>query len=289
MNTRPSPMKFKVTGFLLKGVDIAYNKLVHLNLQNTSLEEVLQIIRDAPLLEICYLSMVSRPIDGFHVPQTIIRLPYLQTFNLSLIKETEVFHKLINSLELPSMESWSVDLMGSSVGQVDEEMISFLKRFGCSLKTLCIRQDRAPAPAVEDFERFLQAAPSLQHLRVDCPSSPLMDSILERISTSPPQPTLQTGRAVGFLSDLQSLELTLIGSQFKNAWACIPLIFRWPHRKILNLDIRVTMYSVTIGDDVLGELAQLVDQGIKLRIYDILEQQDYLLTFREGATVESRN
>ena len=36
------------------------------------------------------------------------------------------------------------------------------------------------------------------------------------------------------------------------------------------------MYSVTIGDDVFGELVQLVDQGIKLHIYDHLNKRDYL-------------
>jgi len=50
------------------------------------------------------------------------------------------------------------------------------------------------------------------------------------------------------------------------------------------------MSSVRIGDDVLGELVQLVDQGIKLRIYDRSnEGTQIFLAFGEGATVEFRN
>ena len=85
---------------------------------------------------------------------------------------------------------------------------------------------------------------------------PVMDNILARIS-APPSP-LQLGHTARFLSS-QSLQLS---GRKLNAWACVPVIFRCPHRKLLNLDIRV--YSVTIGDDVFGELVQLVDQGIKL-------------------------
>ena len=173
----------------------------------------------------------------------------------------QIFQKLINSLELPSLESWSVESVESEESVVDI-MTSLLKRSGCSLKTLTIEQDRAPA--VEDFERFLQAAPYLRHVRILSYDStmPMMDNILERIS-EPTLPPTQIGHTSGFLSNLQSLQLS--GHEL-SAWACIPLIFRLPHRKLLRLDI--IMHLVTIGDDVLGELAQLVDQGIKLNIYD---------------------
>jgi hypothetical protein len=280
MNARPSPMKFKLWGFLLEGVDVAWDNLVHLDLTSTTLDGVLQVLRDAPLLEMCSLSFISPPIDDFSNPEIVIRHPYLRTLRLSYFEETDVFQKLINSLELPSLESLSVKMEESVI--VDT-MISFLKRSGCSLKTLDIEPR---APAVEDVERFLQVVLYLQHLRVTCPSHdessiPVTDNILERISASPP---IQTGHTAGFLSGLQSLHLS---GRKLNAWACIPLIFRLPHRKLLKLGIN--MGSVTIGDDVLGELVELVDQGIKLDIYDRSNNRDFLQLFREGATVESRN
>jgi len=264
MNARPNPMKFKIWGFLLEGVDVAWANLVHLDLKWTTFDGVLQVIRDAPLLEICSLSFISPPIDDFRIPEITIRHPYLRTLELVLFEQTGVFHQLINSLELPSLESWSVEFVELQESMVLGVMTSFLERSGCRLKSLNMKQERAPA--VEDFERFLQAVPYIQHLRVACPPpydrslTPVMDNILERISVSPP---IQTSHTAGFLSDLQSLQLS--GREL-NAWTCIPLIFRLPHRKLLRVNI--DMYSVTIGDDILEELVQLVDQGIELDIYD---------------------
>ena len=264
MNARPSPTKFKIWGLLLEAVDVAWDNLVHLDLNCTTLDGILQVIRDAPLLEICSLRFISPPIDDFRIPEIIIRHPYLQTFQLVVLEQTGVFYKLINSLELPSLESWSVDFVELEESMVLGIMTSFLKRSGCRLKTLNMEQHHAPA--VEDFERFLQAVPYLQHLHVACPPpydrslTPVMDNILERISTSP---AMQTRHTAVFLPDLQLLQLT--GHKL-NAWACIPLIFRLPHRKLLKVDI--SMCSVTIGDNVLEELVELVDQGIELDICD---------------------
>jgi hypothetical protein len=258
MNARPSPTKFKISGFLLEGVDVAWDNLVHLDLNCTTFDGVLQVIRDAPLLEICSLSFISPPIDDFRIPKVIVRHPYLRTLQLVFMEQTSVFHKLIDSLELPSLESWSVEFVELEENIVLDIMTSFLQRSGCSLKTLNMEPDQVPA--VEDFEKFLQAVPCLQHLRVSGLLIQVMDNILERISASPAK---QTGYTAGFLSDLQSLQLH---GWSLNAWACIPLIFRLPHRKFLKLDI--DMDFVEIGDDVLGKLVELVDQGIKLRIYD---------------------
>lgn len=58
------------------------------------------------------------------------------------------------------------------------------------------------------------------------------------------------------------------------------------HRKLLNLDIEIKV--VAISDEVSNELVQLLDQGIKLRIYDSFNEKDYLQIFREGAAAGSR-
>ena len=283
MNARPSPITFKMWGFLLGGVDITWDNLVHLDLNSTTLDGVLQVIRNAPLLETCSFCFISPPIDDFCIPEIIIRRPYLRTLQLLFMEQAGVFYKLINSLELPSLELWSLEFVELEESMVLDIMTSFLERSGCKLKNLTMEQNQAPA--VDDFETFLQAVPCLQHLNVGCPPpydrslTPVMDDILERISASP---AIQTGHTAGFLSDLQSLQLFGYGL---NTWACIPLIFRLPHRK--HLKVHIDMYSVTIGDDVLGELVQLVDQGIKLHIYDCSNRRDSLQSFREGATVES--
>ena len=263
MNTRPNPMKLKIFGFLLEGVDVSWDNHVHLDLSWTTFDGVLQVIRNAPLLEICSLSFILPLIDDFHIPKIIIHHPYLRTLQLLFMEQTDVFHKLINSLELPSLESWSVELVELEESMVLDIMTSFLKHSGCKLKSL--KMEQGQVPTVEDFKRFLQAAPCLQCLHVAYPTyvrslTPVMDNILEWISASP---LMQTDHTARFLSDLQSLQLS--GCEL-NTWTCIPLIFQLPHRKLLKVDI--DMYSVTISDDVLGELVQLVDQGIELDIYD---------------------
>jgi len=190
----------------------------------------------------------------------MITLPYLQRLEVSWIKEIKVFYDLIDSLELPSLEVWRITVVES---WVLDNMISLLERSGCSLRSLYIWQDTAPA--VEDFERLFQAVPRLRHLEIDSPlyasSAPVVDYVLKSLSASPQYPTLQTDVTTGFLSGLQSLKLC--GRELY-AWAFIPLIYRWPYRKLLDLHIK--METVTIGREVSSKLAQLVDQGIKLRI-----------------------
>jgi hypothetical protein len=284
MNTRPSPMKFEISRFLLENLawDISWDKLVNLNLKHTCLAGVLQVIRDAPLLEICSLTFIRLPTDGFPTPKTIIRHPQLRTLELLSI-ENEVFTMLINSMELPSLESWQV----SSAAMPVDTMISFLKRSDCGLKTLGLKHDQwrhnAPMLSVEDFETLLQALPHIQHLSIDClryvfPS--VMDHILEQMSTSPP--ALHPSNNAGLLSDLQSLD---INGRDLTVWECIPLIFGWPHRASLSLKIKVD--KININDEVSGELVQLVDQGTKLSIHSDHGRHDYLQIFRDRATVES--
>jgi hypothetical protein len=274
MNTRPSPMEFIVIYIPLKAVDIAWDRLVHLAVNAIPLDGVLQVIRDAPLLEICSLSEISTPID---VSETIfVRHPHLRTLILSWM-QAGVFTKVINSLELPSLESWT---FGSEENVIAVEAISFLKRSGSGLKKLDISQDQVPA--FEDFERLLQAAPHLQCLVVDSPIddfSSVMDNILERISVSPPS-ALQIGNHAGFLSGLQCLKLS--GREL-NVWECIPLIYQWAHRKILKLDIQ--MECIKIGDEMSGILVQLADEGIDLSICDPNTKEDYLQRFRDSTSL----
>ena len=165
-------------------------------------------------------------------------------------------------------------MLKSQENFIGVDAISFLKRSGSGLKTLDLWQDHAPA--LEDLEQLLQATPRLQCLKVDCSDfSWMMDLILERISASPPS-ALQIGHHTDFLPCLQHLEFRSIEL---NAWECIPLIFRWPHRRRLRLEIH--MSSITISDKISSALVQLVDEGIALRIFNS-NDEDYLQSFRDS-------
>jgi len=63
-------------------------------------------------------------------------------------------------------------------------------------------------------------------------------------------------------------------SEELNAWECIPLIFRWPHRKLLSLDIHMELIT--------RSQVQLVDEGIALRIFNSSDGEDYLQSFRDS-------
>ena len=272
MNTQPSPMKFTVSAIPCKAINISWDRLVYLDVSSTSLDGVLEVIRDATLLEICVLNDLSPPVSDFPTSETIIRHPHLRTLEL-LWNEARVLSKIISSLELPSLESW---MLRSEENYIGVDAISFLKRSGSRLKKLDLWQD--DAPAFEDFEQLLLTTPHLQCLKVDCNDFPLMvDAILEQISKSPPSAS-QIGNHTDFLPHLQHLELRSIEL---HAWDCIPLIFQWPHRKLLRLDIYM---EITISDEISSALVQLVDEGIALRIFDSLDDlapQDYLQRFRD--------
>ena len=271
INAQLSPTKLTVGAIPCRAIDISWDRLVYLDVNNTSLDGVLQVIRDAPLLETCSLSGISPPINGFPTSETIIRHPHLRDLQLPW-GEIPVFTEIINSLELPSLESWR---FGSEENFIGMDAISFLKRSGSGLKTLDLWQDHVPA--LEDLEQLLQATPHLQCLKVDCSDfSRMMDLILERISTSPSSVS-QIGDHADFLPRLQHLEFRSIEL---NAWECIPLIFRWPHRRLLRLEIH--MESITISDKVSSALVQLVDEGIALHIFNSLDGEDYLQSFRDS-------
>ena len=263
MSARPSPTKFKVQCFLVQGLDISCDNLVHLNMGRISLGIVLHpIIQEAPLLE------TRPPASLYPLLVTIIRRPHLRTLELAYIscvesEEIELLTKFLNFLELPFL-GW---LVHSHTFVVE---FNFMTSFLVIQKSLSygLATGIKYFVAVGDFERLFQAAPHLQHLFIQgqwTAYSSMKDNILEQLSVS--APASQTSDNAGFLSDLQSLEP--IG-QGLTAWRCI---FRWPHRKLLSL--KIMMLNIMIDDGVSGQLARLLDQGIDLHIAEHLHG-DYL-------------
>ncbi|KIM35641.1 hypothetical protein M413DRAFT_347366 [Hebeloma cylindrosporum] len=266
MNAGPGPMAFAMDAIPLKAFDVAWDRLVELVVSSTSLDGVFQVIRDAPLLNKC--SLVSLSPSTVDVSEMIIHHPHLRKLDLFCL-QTDVFTKIINSLELPSLKSWSFDSLEEN--DIAETATSFLKRFGSCLTTLELHSYQKLSFVY--FEQLLQAAPHLQHLKL-LGVGALLDYTRERMAELPSH-DWQTAT----LSELQSLEL--VGVEVTR-WECIPRIFRWPTRKPLRLDIKSEMAMVVISDEVSNELVQLVDQGFKLCIYDDVTQEDYLQIFREG-------
>lgn len=151
MNTKPSPMKLSATRIPLSFINISGDHLVHLDVCMTSLEELPEVMRDAPQLKACSLTMIEPSPDDFPFPKAIVRLPHLRALELYWIDDIKVSNKFINSLELPSLELWVIE--SRSILDTDV-MVSFLKRSACTVKTLRLEWE-AELPAAEDFGRFL--------------------------------------------------------------------------------------------------------------------------------------
>ena len=166
MNINPSPTTFEISGFYLTNVEMCWDNLVHLTLKYISFDGVLKVIRDAPLLETCSLQTIV-PSDG-GIPTTsgtIVHHPQIRALALSSLV-TEVFTELLNSLELPFLES--CQLTSYSDALPVDPVISFIKRSACGLKTFRLIYDvtryseDVQGPGIEDCARFVRVIPHLQ-------------------------------------------------------------------------------------------------------------------------------
>ena len=172
MTKNPSPMTFEFSGFHLKNVNVSWDKLVDLELNGTSLDGVLQIIREAPLLETCLLLCIFPSAGDFPTtpsPGTIIRHPKIQKLVVSS-RHTGVVVELVNSLKLRSLESCNLSLYTDDINPLPiDAVISFIKHSTWRLKTLNLWYNvpehwgDEPYPGLEDIKRLLQVVPHLQH------------------------------------------------------------------------------------------------------------------------------
>ena len=170
MTTDPSPTNFKMDGFCLKYVHISWDKLVHLELDRTPVDNVLRVKQDAPLLETCLLFRISSFNGDFPTTTgTTICHPQIRTLAVSPW-DVDVFTELLNSLELPCLESCELRSHSEDkVVMLVDTVVLFVKRSACVLKTLNLRcnlvnySDDEPSLGIEDVEELFRAVPHLQH------------------------------------------------------------------------------------------------------------------------------
>jgi len=170
MNTAPSPMKVSIYGFHLDNINVSWDNLVDLELNYITLDGVMKVLRQAPLLETCSLTDILAPADGFPTTLgTINRHPKIQTLFVSWT-DTEIFTELLDWLVLPSLE-WCE--LYAYCGDKDRlplgTVVSFINRSGCSLELLDLwytglkPSGDEQAPMSEDMERLLRTVPHLRH------------------------------------------------------------------------------------------------------------------------------
>jgi len=161
MDTNPSPMTFEFSSFHLKNVEVSWDKLVDLELNGASLNGVLQIIREAPLLETCSLLCISPSAGDFPTLAAILHHPKIWKLAVSSW-HMEVVAALVNLLKLQSLESCNLSFYTDDINPLlINAAISFIKHSTWRLNTLNIwynvpkHSDDEPYPGLEDIKRLL--------------------------------------------------------------------------------------------------------------------------------------
>jgi hypothetical protein len=132
MKSKPSPVDLTLTRVGLRYVDILWNNLTAASVNHIGLDESLELIRLAPLLETLTLQAINPSSDVFPIPDTRIVHFHLHSLELLEIWEEAVLSEILDLLRFPSLKQLKID-----TEQVDYHQLTlFLFRLS-SLECLC--------------------------------------------------------------------------------------------------------------------------------------------------------
>jgi hypothetical protein len=109
MESKPCLTDLKLLGVGLRCVDIIWNNLTVASVFDIGVDECVELIRRAPLLQTLRLRGINTSSGIFPVPNTRILHPHLHSLELSRIEERSVLVGILDSLCLPSLEQWLHD------------------------------------------------------------------------------------------------------------------------------------------------------------------------------------
>ena len=270
MNSKASPTNLIVQKIGFSANSIGWDNLLSLVMQDSTVEECMEIIQRAPLLESCTLLDFNPALSS--IPKTIFRHMYLRMLDV-LWDWGESFVNLIDALECPSLEYFSFK---SNINhKVVDSLISLFKRSGSCLKELKLHGLWDFQLTVEDFRRLYNAVPNLQRLDLhwnEGDGLATVGDLFQQLSSSAP---ILEGRTPRFLPHLESLTLHLRTLDFRSpagAGRHIPHIYSSPHRKILSLEL--SLMEIKNDDHASTKLSNLIAKGINIRI--LKNGNDYL-------------
>jgi hypothetical protein len=270
MRSRPSPTHLTISQFPISTFDINWDNLTFLKMTFTVFDGCIEAIRQAPLLEIFFISLCRMDFLP-SIPKITVRHIRLRTLKL-LNFPFELLCSFLDVLELPSLQAYHHQAWGLDIAA--DNITSLLNRSRVNLKQLTLELHR---PQGEYIKKLLNAVPCLQHLHLQIcciANACVIHELFEMLSESSLPPIL-VGDIPGFLPSLQSLTIYTSGMSF---WECIPRLFSSPHRKRLRLE--VIKLSIEIDKDTLRTILRLVDDGANIRILEGLGRLDYLQQFR---------
>jgi len=266
MKSKPSPTDLTLLMVGLRHVDIIWKNLTVASVDYIGVDECLELIQRAPLLENLSLNKIHASSHLFPIPNTRIIRPHLHSLELSKIVEETVVANIFDSLCLPSLEQWIHDQSSLPL----KSMISFGGYLSC-LKIFKITMNE---PDSHRVPRLLCPLSSLEFLSIELRTTCIQsDEFLSVLCASAQSPL--------FLPQLQSLEFAC---EFHTPWNSLHQIFTLPHRQFLKVKIKTLIRLLLRGiqDENMKILQELLEKGFDLSIVDPDSRIDLLRPYKEA-------
>jgi len=262
MQCKPTPVCLLLSRYRLANIDIGFHRLTRISLKYTAVDECIELMRRAPLLEILRLFGVIRSSGTFPAPSARIILPRLRRLSIFNTRDATVVAGVLDSICASSLIHWDYELSKDSASV--DNIISFIEHPSFSLKTFNVMGCHHVYDQVHRILCHLSSIDSLElkfWLRTQSPTDELLNRLCASDESSP------------FLPRLRTLEFI---PQLTFPWESLPRIFSSPTRQFLKVRVDERT-NVDIPDEAAQQLLELVDTGFNLSVLrdgkvDLLEE-----------------
>ena len=158
MTSEPSPTNLTLLTVDLRYVNIGWDDLTVASMANIGVDECLELIRRAPLLEALKLQRINPSSDVFPIPNTRIVHPCLHSIELLEISDETMVSGILDSLCLPSLKQWIHHYAHFPL----DNMISFIRCFSSRLKVFKMTIDGVDYHKVTGLLSHLSSLESLE-------------------------------------------------------------------------------------------------------------------------------
>jgi len=236
-------------------VDITWNNLTTASLICTRVDECVELILRASLLESLSLQGITMPSNIPLDSNTRIVHLRLRSLEFSRTKEETAVARFLDSVSLPSLEKWIHDLSPFPLNNV----LSFIEHLSPRLKRFEISEI--------DATEVLPHLSSLEFLELRNTQSSATNELLDLLCVSAESPL--------FLPCLQSLE---IDYGLSVTWKSLLHMFALSRRRSMRVKVNIERYYWNqIKDNAAKPLLELVDKGFDLSFvmdgkFDVLKE-----------------
>lgn len=190
MHSRPSPTPLThltICSFPISTFDINWDNLTFLKMSPTMFDGCIEVIKQAPLLEICSITLPRMEFLPI-IPKIIVRHLRLRTLMLFHFP-FQLLCSFLDVLELPSLQAYLHQVSGHDIAV--DNVISLLDRSATVLKQLTLDM-HSPRLGMDDLKNLLNAVPCLHILHLNfgyrnTTNVPVIRELFELlVSSSPP-------------------------------------------------------------------------------------------------------